>query len=739
MKPNAKRGCLGRQRFRGPNQRGGSRDRNDGFFNRGSSADRFPRQSGNRDGSSDRSDQDRFGPRRFNRDSDRTMGRGRRMDRPLSSRDPARSSTTSRQPSANSTVSASRGADGRIEIAAEPARVPSVTRPPPVSDATAPSKQPAAKPAVQHSPTSPLPVEIHTDAAATSVPAAARTGFEAQAESSMPAAPPLTSAAEPAAQPAMPPAEATASSQHEASVAPSTLHTRSADVPLVNNGTPHPAPSPRSPTASSGAPASQHAPQIPPGPRHPHVLPAVPNMAAANHPSIEAGAPQVPPHAAPLQQVPPFKPKASPAAGMPVSHLPNGYAGPQQPTGSQPSLPGLNGRSRPFTPQQPHIMQQPQLHQQLLLQQQQQQLPQQLPRRQQEKPNQVPYSMGSDARQLQGPGILPHMLSGQASAAAEQAQSLAGQGRAMHQPQPGASRSSSIGQKRPMPNQDMPQHHAPPHQLASPQQQRGPPNPSGPPMIPFNAPMMPFLSSPNGMPNGAMPQGANGMPFLMQGSPRPGMMSGMPLMNPLNLAMGKSAPMHQHGGAPFGANPYMQIQHMPNHINPSAPRAQTPQGPPPTPSGPQPHPQMQSTNMQAPAFVPAQRSLSGSLPNGHIRSSQSAGLSPASSLGNSAKGNSTLRATAVPFIPGGIAQPPSPLATPHSTPTTTPQGVPRGAGAGMAMAAPFYPSPQLAGEQGLLHYAAVLCAHVVWKLSRLSVCWKSCLANTSTTLDSRTL
>ena len=732
--------CLYRQRYRGPNQPGGSRDRSDGFFNRGSSADRFPRQSGNRDGSSDRSDQDRFGHRRFNRDSDRTMGRGRRMDRPLPSRDPARPSTNSRQPSANSTVSASRGADGRIEIAAEPARVPSVTRPPPASDATAPSKQPAAKPAVQNSPTSPLPIEIQTDAAATFVPAAARTGFEAQAEPRMPAAPPLTSAAEPAAQPAMPSAEANASSQHEASVPPPTLHPHSANVPLVNNGAPHPSQSPRSPTASSSeAPSSQHAPQIPPGPRHPHALPAAPNMTAANHPSTEAGAPQVPLHAAPLHQVPPFKPKAVPAPGMPVSHLPNGYAaGPQQPAGSQPSLPGLNGRSRPFTPQQPHIMQQPQLHQHLLQQQQhqqqhQQQLPQQLPRRQLEKPGQVPYNMGSDPRQLQGPGTPPHMLSGPASAA-EQAQSLAGQGRAMHQPQPGASRSSSFGQKRPMPNQDMPQHHAPPHQLASPQQQRGPPNPSGPPMMAFNAPMMPFLSSPNGMPNGAMPQGANGMPFLMQGSPRPGMMSGMPLMNPLNLAMGKSAPMHQHGGPPFGANPYMQMQHMPNHINPSAPRAQTPQGPPQIHSGPQPHPQVQSTNMQVPAFVPAQRSASGSLPNGHLRSSQSAGLSPASSLGNSAKGSSNLRATAVPFIPGSMAQPPSPLATAHSTPSATPQGVPRGPGAGVAMAAPFYPSAELAGEQGLLHCAAVLCAHAVWRLSRLPVFWNLCQASTSSTL-----
>ena len=630
------------------------------------------------------------------------MGRGRRMDRPLSSRDSARPSTTSRQPSANSTVSASRGADGRIEIAAEPARVPSVTRPSPVLETTGPAKQPAAKPAVQNSPTSPLPIGVHTDAA-TSVPSTARPGFEAKAEPRMPAAHPATPAAEPAPHPIMPPAEGTASSQHEASLASPNLYSHSPDVPLVNSGMAHSSPSPSSPSASSGAPSSQHAPQIPPGPRHPHILPAAPNMAAANGPSIESGAPQVAPHAGPIQQVPP-KPKAAPAPGMSVSHLPNGYGGPQQPTGSQPSLPGLNGRSRPFTPQQPHIMQQPQLHQHLLQQQhQQQQLPQQVPRRQQEKPGQVPYSIASDPRQPQGPGITPHMLSGQASPP-EQGPGLAWQGRTMHQPQPGTSRSSSIGQKRPMPNQDMPHHHAGPHQLASPQQQRGPPNPSGPPMMMFNAAMMPFLSSPNGMPNGSMPQGQNGMPFLMQGSPRPGMMSSMPLMNPLNLAMGKSAPMHQHGGPPFGANPYMQMQHMPNHINPSAPRPQTPQGPLQMHSGPQPHPQMQPTNMQAPAFVPAQRSSSGSLPNGHLRSSPSAGLSPASSLGNSAKGSSTLRATAVPFIPGGMAQPPSPLATANST--GAPQGGTRQAGEGMVMAAPYYPSADLAGEQD--HYTVLL-------------------------------
>ena len=580
-------GCLCRQRYRGPNQRGGSRDRNDGFINRGSSADRLPRQPGNFDGSSDRSDQDRFGPRR-NRDIDRSMGRGRRMDRPFPGREPVRPTTTSRQPSANSTVSASRGADGRIEIAAEPARVPSVAPPSSVSDATASSKLPAAKPSVQNSPTSPLPMGLHTDAAATSVPSTATTDLAAQhpgqppaqAEPRMPAAQPSTSAAEPAAaQPAMPPADTTAAAQHQLSVTPPSLHPRRAEVPLVNNGMPHPSPSPHSP--SSGGPSSQHPPQMQTGPRHPHVLPAVPNMAAANGPSTEAVAPQVPPHAAPLQQVPPFKPKGPPAPGVPISHLPNGYGPPQQPSGSLPSLPGLNGRSRPFTPQQPHIMQQPH-HQHL-----QQQFQQQLPRRQQEKPSQMPYSIGPDPRQLQGPGMLPHMLSGQASPA-EQAQSLAGQSRSMHQPQPGASRSSSIGQKRPMPNQDMPHHHAPPHQLASPQQQRAPPNP---PVMPFNAPMMPFLSSPNGMPNGSMPQGPNGMPFLMQGSPRPGLMTGNPLMTPLNLAMGKSGPMHQHAPPPLWGQPiHADAAHAQSHQpicspcpDPSGPPSDAPWPPTPPP------------------------------------------------------------------------------------------------------------------------------------------------------------
>ncbi|KAL3153768.1 hypothetical protein ABBQ32_013356 [Trebouxia sp. C0010 RCD-2024] len=699
-----------RQRYRGPNQQGGSRDRNDGFFNRGSSADRFPRQSGNRDGSSDRSEQDRFGPRRFNRDSDRIMGRGRRMDRPHPSREPVRPLNTSRQTSAN-TVSASRGADGRIEIAAEPARVPSVTRPPPEATAPGPAKPPAAKSApvpVHDSPTSPLPAAIQSDVATTSGPASARIAQHpgqtaVQAEPTAHPSAPSSHAAELAsAQPSVAPSETPASSQSQSTNAPPKLP---ADAPHVNQSMPHTPPTQHSPSTSSGASPAQQAPQVPPVPQHPHMLPAVPNMPAANGSSNEAGAPQVPPPAAPLQQVPAPKPKPVPAPGMPMSHLPHGYAAPQQPAGTQPSLPGLNGRSRPFTPQQPPVMQQPQMH---LQQQQQQQLAQQVPRRQLEKLGQPPYSMGPDPRQHLGPSMLPNMLPGQPSAA-EQAQSLAGQSRVMHLPQSGAPRSSSIGQKRPMPNQDMPHYHAPPHPLASPQQQRGPPKPAGPPMMPFNGSMMPFLSSPNGMPNASMPgsQAPNGMPFLMQPSPRPHMMTGMPLMNPLNVAMGKSAPMHQHGGPPFGANPYMQMQHMPNHINTSAPRPQAFQVPPQMHSGPQPHHQIQTTGMLAPAPTPPQQSLSGTLPNGHLRPPQTAALSPASSLGNSAKGSSTLRASAVPFIPGGMAQPASPLATAaaHGTPAGgphlqhVPQGPPRQAGVGVVMGAPFYPNAELPGAR----------------------------------------
>lgn len=646
------------------------------------------------------------------------MGRGRRMDRPHPSREPVRPLTTSRQPSAN-TVSASRGADGRIEIAAEPARVPSVTRPPP--EATAPVKPLAAKPAPLpvHSPTSPLPAAIQSDAATTSVPATARTAQHpgqtaVQAEpAAHPSAAPSPAAELASGQLSVPPTETPASPQQQSNTASPKLP---ADAPLVNQSMLHTSPSQHSPSTSSGTSPAQQAPQVPPVPRHPHMLPAVPNTAAANGPSNEAGAPQVPPPAAPLQQIPALKPKPVPSPGMPVSHLPHGYAAPQQPAGTQPSLPGLNGRSRPFTPQQPPVMQQPQMHQHL---QQQQQLAQQVPRRQLEKLGQPPYSVGPDPRQLPGPSMLPNMLPAQAPAA-EQAQSLAGQSRVMHLPQSGAPRSSSIGQKRPMPNQDMPHYHGPPHPLASPQQQRGPPNPSGPPMMPFNGPILPFLSSPNGMPNASMPgsQALNGMPFLMQPSPRPNMMTGMPLMNPLNVAMGKSAPMHQHGGPSFGANPYMQMQHMPNHINTSAARPQAFQVPPQMHSGPQPHPQTQTTGMLAPAFTPPQQSISGTLPNGHLRPLQTAAVSPASSLGNSAKGSSTLRASAVPFIPGGMAQPASPLATTaaHGTPAGGPllqhvpsQGPHRQAGVGVALGAPFYPNSDLPGGSVLTMCASVSC------------------------------
>lgn len=641
------------------------------------------------------------------------MGRGRRVDRGQPGRDSMRPATSVRQPSANSTVSASRGADGRIEIAAEPA--PSVQHYSAPSDAQVPRSQikvPAAKPTplpVHSSPTSPLPATVDSDAA----PAvSASTTFEAQLageplsvppqqngiqiDLSGPSQPPaadMASAAVLAPQPGVPPVDA-ATSSRESLPAPATPHPGNAEAPLASNAS-QPSPAPQSPSA----PHQLQAPSI------------VPSLLSANGSSGEAGALQLPPHAAPLQQALPLKPKALPGPATPGSLLSNGHAGQQmhQQPGPQGNLPALNGRSRPFMPHQPHMMQQqqqPQLHQPQL----QQQLAQQLPRRQLDKPSQAPYSLAPDLRQLHSPGMSTHMLSNQAPVS-EQGQGPAGQARLMHQPQPGTSRSSSIGQKRPMPNPDMPHHRVPPHQLASPQQQRGPHTPSGPPMMPFNGQMMPFMSSPNGMPNASLPgpRNPNSMPFLMQNSPRPSLMNGVPLMNPLNMAMGKSAPVHQHNAPPFGANPYMQMQHMSNS---SAPHAQTPHTNHQVQAGPQFHPQMQSTGMQSPTFNPQQRpmSSSSSLPNGPMRSS--AGLSPAASLGNSAKGSSSLRATAVPFIPGGMAPPASPLVTAHSGPAGPSQGPSQAqpaphrsprqlqAGAGMASAAPFYPSAEVAGESG---------------------------------------
>ena len=733
-----------RQRYRGPNQRGGSRDRSDGFGNRGSSADRFPKHAGvpYRDGSSDRSEQqERFGPRRFNKDSDRTrdMGRGRRIDHGHFGKDPTRPFTTTRQSSANSTVSASRGADGRIEIAAEPANSSSANQPPAASEASAPLRrphmvEPAAKPLslpVQESPTSPLPVAMHSDApVATPTPAALSDGpsFEVKQPTRLPvhenvgSLPPRLSAAEPAAQPAVPPADSFTPSQQMSTAPLASLCQKPEESPV--DSALHPAHLPHSSGAAAADdhPPAQHAPPSPAAPRQPHVSPALPNTATANAPLPEAVAPQLPPHAAPLQQIPAFKPKAVSGAGTSAAQLPNGFPGHllhQQPSGMQNGLPSLNGRSRPFTPQQSSTMHQQhpqQLHQQQLLQQQQH--PQQLPRRQLETAHQAPYSLVPDPRQLQGPGMPPHMLAGQ-SPAAEQGQVPAGQGRVMHQPQPSGSRSSSVGQKRPMPNQDMPNHHGPPHQLTSPQQQRGLPNPSGPPImtgaLPFNGQIMPFMSSPNGMPSASMPgsRGLNSMPFLMQGSQRPSMMKSMSLMNSLNPVMGKSGAMHQHGGPPFGADPYMQMQHMQNHINPSATHPQNLHGPLQIHTGPQHQPQMQSASMQAPSFTPPHRSVSGSLSNGHAMPSQTAGLSPASSLGNSAKGSSILRATAMPFVPGGAAQPNSPMATAHSTPAepshtqTAPQRGLGQAGTGTVTAAPFYPSAGLTGEPDSLSLCTV--------------------------------
>ena len=673
------------------------------------------------------------------------MGRGRRIDRGHLGKEPTRPLTTTRQSSANSTVSASRGADGRIEISAEPSAL-SANQHPAASEASAPLRrphivEPMVKPVslpVQTSPTSPLPVALPSDASvATSTPAASsvRPSIEVKQATQAAHVPGHENAgsthagflplhhsaaplAEPAAQPAVPPADTSASLQQLSTAPPASLSQNPEGLPADNALHPAPLPHSTGATAPADHPPAQHAPPSPAAPRHPQVSPALPNSAVANGSPADAAAPQLPPHAAPLQQIPAFKPKTVSGTGTPAGQLPNGFPGHllhQQPSGMQNGLPSLNGRSRPFTPQQPPMMHQQhpqQLHQQQLLQQQQQQQQQQqhsqqVTRRQLEKPHQAPYSLGPDHRQLQAPDMPPHVLAGQ-SPAAELGQVPAGQGRAMQQPQPGASRSSSIGQKRPMPNQDTPNHHVPPHQLASPQQQRGPPNPSGPPImagaLPFNGQIMPFMSSPNGMPSASMPgpRGPNSMPFLMQGSQRPSMMNSMSLMNSLNPVMGKSGAMHQHGGPPFGANPYMQMQHMQNHINPSATHPQTPHGPHQIHTGPQPQPQMQSPSMQAPSFTPPHRSVSssGSLPNGHVRPSQTAGLSPASSLGNSAKGSSTLRATAMPFVPGGAAQPNSPMTTAHSTPAGGPhtQMAPQ-RGLGQAgSAAPFFPNAELAGQ-----------------------------------------
>ena len=742
--------CVYRQRHRGGNQRGSSYERNEKFFNRGSSADRYPKHVAvpHRDGSSERSDQqDRFGQRRFNRDSDRSreMGRGRRMDR-YPGKDPTRPLMAARQPSANSTVSASRGADGRIEIAAEPASAPSVAHP---SESSLPApraqvKVPAAKPTLlpsQTSPTSPLPAAVHSDALdAPAVPAAsdARShalGPQQPAHShavqagqintlvSNSPAPVAAPAAQPGIQSAVPPQHGVTSTE-QPPAARSSEQPQKAEAHVLNS-TLHPAPAPPPHSLSTAIPMEQSPAQngvrSPTAPRHPQVSSPVPDQGVTNGAPIEAAPPRLASFTGPLQQIPPYKPKAVPGQALPSAQLPNGYPGHQahQQSGAPPALPGLNGRSRPFTPQQGPPQHQPQLpHQQHQQQHQQQQPPQQFQqqsRRQLETPGQIPYNLGPDPRQVQGQGMPAHMLSSQPHAA-DSGLVPAGQGRVMHQPHPGAPRSSSIGQKRPMPNTDAPGHSATTHQFASPQQQRGPQHPSGPPIAggpsPFNGQMLPFMAPPNGMPNASMPggRGPNGLPFMMH-STRPSLMHSAPLTNSINIGVGKSVPPHQHGGASFGANPYMQMQHMPNHLGLAGSHGQGPRGPHPIHSGPEPHPQAQPTPLQAPAYTPPQRALSSSascnIPNGHIRPSQTAALSPASSLGNSAKGSSTLRATAMPFVPGGMAQPSSPIISAHSTPPAGPfhdqasaQRGPRQlqSGAGMASAAPFYPSSELTGE-----------------------------------------
>ena len=714
--------------------------------NRGSSAegrDRFPRQGGapHRDGSTERSDQDRFGPRRFNRD----VGRNRRVDRGHPSKEASRPLPATRQPSANSTVSASRGADGRIEIAAEPPSAPCatplVTREAAAADAKPAAVKPTLLPA-DTSPTSPLPLEAEPTAAAGSFPSAS-TAFASQApaevvlaeghtelghspvthassslarHASAAVAPPAaepSDAAKPLQQPqgsdtlklrAEPSAQATAAPHL-------TLHPASAETSHANG--------PVTPQSASHSPlavpalmqAAQHAQQL--QLRQPHAMHSVPmlHQACLSDPASEADAVQLPSQAsAPLQQAPPFRPKVAPGGVPGGSQLPNGYGGSQQhqhPSGLQANLPGPRMRTFPLQQQQ----------------QQQQQLLQQLPRRQPEKP-QMQFMPGQ-GHHLQSPVLLPQMQghAGPQAAAEAQGQGMQtgppGQGRSMpqaHFQQPG-SRSSSIGQKRPMPSQD-PQD-ALPHQLTSPQQQRGQPLPSGPPAmghLPFQGQMHPngmphYMPSPNGMPptlSMPMNRALNGMPYSVMPNQRPSMMNHVPMMQ-ANMAMAKPGPMHHQGGMPYGTNQYMPgMGHMPTTINTS----QHPTGS--AYSGPQPHsqhhtqPQMQSPGVTqgVSSFAPPQRTASttGSLPNGHIRPTGS-GLSPASSLGNAAsKGSSILRATALPFVPGGMPQPASPMSAQFSPAAQHSQAlVQRGpqqlqSGSVTASAVPFFPGSDIAGE-----------------------------------------
>lgn len=745
-----------RQRPRGVNQRSGSRDRNDGMLNRGSSAegrDRFPRQGvpPQRDGSTERSDQDRFGPRRFNRD----MGRNRRMDRGHPSKEAIRPLPATRQPSANSTVSASRGADGRIEIAAEPPSAlcasPLVTREAAAADAKPAAVKPTLLPA-DTSPTSPLPLEADPTATAGRLPSASLP-FASQApaevvpaegrtesghspvshagpllarHASAAVAPP---AAEPsdAAKPLQPPPgsdtlKLRAEPSAQATTAPHlTLHPASVETSHANG--------PVTPQSASHSPlavpasmqAAQHAQQPSQQPqafRQTHVMQSVPlpHQASLNDPVSEADAIQLPSQAsAPLQQAPSFRPKLAPGVVPGASQLPNGYVGPQQhqhPSGPQANLPGPRMRTLP-----------------------QQQL-QQLPRRQPEK-SQMQFMPGQGHHHLQSPVLPPHMQGHAGPQAAAEAQGqgmqtgLPGQGRSMpqvHFQQPG-SRSSSIGQKRPMPSQD-PQD-ALPHQLTSPQQQRGQPSPSGPPTmghLPFQGQMHPngmphYISSPNGMPpNLSVPmnRALNGMPYSVVPNQRPSMMNHVPMM-PANMAMAKPGPMHHQGSMPYGANPYMPgLGQMPTSTSTSSPHTHHPTGS--AHSGPQPHsqlhvqPQMPSPGVTqgAPSFAPPQRTASttGSLPNGHIGPSGS-GLSPACSLGNApSKGSSILRATALPFVPGGMPQPASPMSAQFNPAAQHPQALlQRGplqlqSGSVMASAAPFFPGSHIAGSRAFPSDAA---------------------------------
>ena len=721
------------------------------MLNRGSSAegrDRFPRQGvpPQRDGSTERSDQDRFGPRRFNRD----MGRNRRMDRGHPSKEAIRPLPATRQPSANSTVSASRGADGRIEIAAEPPSAPCasplVTREAAAADAKPAAVKPTLLPA-DTSPTSPLPLEADPTATAGSLPSAS-TSFASQApaevvpaegrtesghspvshagsllarHASAAVAPP---AAEPsdAAKPLQPPPgsdtlKLRAEPSDQATAPHLTLHPASAETSHANG--------PVTPQSASHSPlavpasmqAAQHAQQPSQQPqafRQPHAMQSVPlpHQASLNDPVSEADALQLPSQAsAPLQQAPPFRPKLAPGVVPGGSQLPNGYVGPQQhqhPSGPQANLPGPRMRTLP--PQQ------------------QQQLLQQLPRRQPEK-SQMQFMPGQGHHHLQSPVLPPHMQghAGPQAAAEAQGQGMQtgppGQGRSMpqvHFQQPG-SRSSSIGQKRPMPSQD-PQD-ALPHQLTSPQQQRGQPSPSGPPTmghLPFQGQMHPngmphYMSSPNGMPSNLstpMNRALNGMPYSVVPNQRPSMMNHVPMMQ-ANMAMAKPGPMHHPGSMPYGANPYMPgLGQMPTSTSTSSPHSHHPTGSPH--GGPQPHsqlhvpPQMPSPGVTqgAPSFATPQRTASttGSLPNGHIGPSGS-GLSPASSLGNApSKGSSILRATALPFVPGGMPQPASPMSAQFNPAAQHPQALlQRGplqlqSGLVMASAAPFFPGSHIAGE-----------------------------------------